>query len=43
MKKNPYVGNETGMIKAPNPPKKQPSAKTTVGNDLRAPKKGGKK
>ena len=43
MKKNPYVGNDTGLIKGGNVSKQNPSAKTVKGNDLRTPKKGGKK
>lgn len=43
MKKNEYRGNETGMIKGSDLPKKQPTAKATVGRDLRGTMKGGKK
>lgn len=44
MEKNVYRGNETGVIKASNPPKQKPNATTVVGGDLRGKgTKGGKK
>ena len=43
MKKNQYVGNETGLIKGDNVSKQNPKTKAVEGKDLRAPKKGGKK